>query len=261
MHEERMTVTPELAKLWLSDRNNRNRNIRESKVSAYADDMAKGRWLETHQNCIAFYEDGNLADGQHRLSAIVQSGASIEMRVFFGLERKVSLAIDGHGQRNAEDQIRIAGVANWISKDEIAVCRMILQLTPSKSVKRVISPQFIVDFLNDHKARVQFAVGHLPTKTRGLITAPVRAAVALAYSHVDRGDLETFCSVLCGEMPSEPRARTVITLRERFLRENMTHSAAARALGCKLTMRAIQAFCAGEVLTKLYEPRGMIYEL
>jgi hypothetical protein len=75
-------VTPELAARWLKN-NFRNRSVREDVVSAYARDMANGRWVYTHQG-IAFNDRDELIDGQHRLHAVILSGlAAVRMMVTF----------------------------------------------------------------------------------------------------------------------------------------------------------------------------------
>jgi len=70
MQITRMNVTPEMAQSWLDAANTGNRTMTRRVVSKYADDMIAGRWIDTHQNAIAFYDDGSLADGQHRLGAV-----------------------------------------------------------------------------------------------------------------------------------------------------------------------------------------------
>lgn len=49
-----------------------NRTISKKTVARYANLMAYGRWLLTHQG-LAFREDGSLEDGQHRLLAVIEA--------------------------------------------------------------------------------------------------------------------------------------------------------------------------------------------
>ena len=73
MQIKKVTITPSMAKAWM-ETNKQNRSFSRSTALKYAADMKAGLWQETHQNAIAFYEDGRLADGQHRLSAITEAG-------------------------------------------------------------------------------------------------------------------------------------------------------------------------------------------
>jgi hypothetical protein len=73
-----VTVTPEMAKDWLTRNLANNRNEYPSQVEKIADDIREGRWKLTHE-CIAFAgtkEKGSLIDGQHRLRAVVASNTS-----------------------------------------------------------------------------------------------------------------------------------------------------------------------------------------
>jgi hypothetical protein len=81
------TITPEIATEILEKRNPRNRTISEGTVSAYATDMRNKRWTLTHQG-LAFDENGDLIDGQHRLWACFQSGCSFESNVTRGIPVK-----------------------------------------------------------------------------------------------------------------------------------------------------------------------------
>lgn len=67
------TVTPESAAQILANHNPNNRPISRDRVKRYAVEMSEGRWALSPQG-ISFDEKGALVDGQHRLSAVKQSG-------------------------------------------------------------------------------------------------------------------------------------------------------------------------------------------
>ena len=67
--QEVMTITPTLAGEILR-LNSNNRNVRDYMVRQYAQMMKEGRWDENSPATISFYQDGTLADGQHRLLAV-----------------------------------------------------------------------------------------------------------------------------------------------------------------------------------------------
>jgi hypothetical protein len=77
-------ITPKIATEILENHNPRNRNVSDSTVSAYATDMKNGRWTLTHQG-LAFDENNDLIDGQHRLWAVIFSGKEIEFMVTRGI--------------------------------------------------------------------------------------------------------------------------------------------------------------------------------
>lgn len=79
-------VTPELARVWLRA-NTRNRNTRERAVTEYARDMVAGHW-NLNGEAIKFAYDGSLLDGQHRLRAVIEADATVQMLVVVGLPRR-----------------------------------------------------------------------------------------------------------------------------------------------------------------------------
>lgn len=94
-------VTPRMAREWLAERNSGNRPIRQQWVVFLASQMTKGRW-EVAQP-IMFAADGRLLDGQHRLSAVVASGATVPMVVARGFDSNVFGVIDQGRNRSADD--------------------------------------------------------------------------------------------------------------------------------------------------------------
>lgn len=257
MHSETMTVTPDLAERWLRERNKRNRVMSKAKVSSYARDIASGNWHQTHQNSIAFYNDGNLADGQHRLAAIVESNTSLDLVVWWGLSDKSAFGIDAHKMRKTADQIKIAGMGEWIGANEIACARM---MPGARTSNRIYTPQEIVDFCNEHEYAIRFSIDHLKSRIGG---APIRAAVAVAVYHENEYDLRQWCNIMDSGIGTSSASRTVLTLRDRILRDRGLKSGAevVREYLLRVAMRSIKGFCEGEVLTKIYEPKERIYTL
>lgn len=115
-------VTPAIARVML-EHNESNRSMRRQVVAKYARDMTAGRWHYTGDP-IRFAEDGTLLDGQHRLSAIVQSGKSQPLLVVRGLLREMQSVIDTGARRTAADAVRFQGDRN--APVLAAVARMIL---------------------------------------------------------------------------------------------------------------------------------------
>lgn len=72
-------VTPKLAERWLQN-NGKNRNLSMHHAKRLAAQMSLGNWSLNGQT-ISFDEQGRLLDGQHRLTAIVLSGISVDMAV------------------------------------------------------------------------------------------------------------------------------------------------------------------------------------
>jgi hypothetical protein len=103
-------ITPAVAKRYL-EVNLTNRNISDSVVNMYGDDMKCGRWLLT-ANGIGFDVEGVLVDGQHRLEAIVRSGVAEEFIVVYNLPKPSRAVTDIGRTRTTADELRMRGVTN-----------------------------------------------------------------------------------------------------------------------------------------------------
>ena len=104
-----INVTPTIADEWLQRNDPQNRTISQCKVDEYARDMAGGRWGETHQG-IAFDSNGLLFDGQHRLMAVVKSGATVPIRVDCGLPPETRRYIDQGKNRQLPNMLEWMGL-------------------------------------------------------------------------------------------------------------------------------------------------------
>lgn len=100
-------VTPGIAQAWLGQ-NHGNRNLRSRKVANYARDMLAGKW-QTSGDSIKFDWNGRLIDGQHRLEAVMESGATIKILVVRGLSPEVQGVLDVNVKRSAADALKFAG--------------------------------------------------------------------------------------------------------------------------------------------------------
>ncbi|MBR4552878.1 MAG: hypothetical protein IKO20_04060 [Bacteroidaceae bacterium] len=104
----RELITPEIAAEYLK-RNTFNRPLIKRAVKIYADTIRKGQWLLTSQG-ISFNKNGELIDGQHRLSAIIEADMPVEMLVFRGVSNAAFQVLDTGKNRNAGQILAMAGV-------------------------------------------------------------------------------------------------------------------------------------------------------
>ncbi len=94
-HAEFVTITPEIAKSWIELTAYVGRlglpefrDLNLKKVEHYADKMRKGEWYLRNYS-IGLLKNGAVADGQHRLNAIIQSGVTVTMLVVKNLDKDV----------------------------------------------------------------------------------------------------------------------------------------------------------------------------
>jgi hypothetical protein len=100
-------VTPELAAEWLK-RIKKNRKINKYRVDGLAHDMERGKF---HYNGVpvCFNNKGELMDGQHRLSAIVQSGKAQMLAIERDLDGEVFDTYDIGLARNTSHYLQMEG--------------------------------------------------------------------------------------------------------------------------------------------------------
>lgn len=99
------TITPAIAKRYL-ELNNCNRNIRQNKVHEYANEMKQGRWHLTGDP-IRFFDDGTMADGQHRCLGVIESDTTVKIVVVRGLAKEAMAGIDMGAKRSVADYMHL----------------------------------------------------------------------------------------------------------------------------------------------------------
>lgn len=115
-------VAPDMAERWLG-RNVKNRKLKERNIARFARDMKNGRWQITGE-AIKFDVNGNLIDGQNRLTAVVASGATVPMFVVRGLAPESQEVMDSGTPRNAKDALTLRGYASAKDLSPVAVALM-----------------------------------------------------------------------------------------------------------------------------------------
>lgn len=101
------TITPSIAKHIL-ERNDDNRSLKDGLVRQIATDIASGLW-QLNGESIIIAKDGSLNDGQHRLSAVVESGKPIQTVIMFGVSRASRDTVDMGSARSVGDIIGMHG--------------------------------------------------------------------------------------------------------------------------------------------------------
>lgn len=102
-------ITTEMAKAIL-DRNRGNRPIRAGDIARWCRILRAGRWRYTHQG-VALDVNGYLQDGQHRLTAIAETGITADMMISVGMPVENFSVVDSGRRRTAAQVIGMQGVA------------------------------------------------------------------------------------------------------------------------------------------------------
>lgn len=115
---EFMLVNSKTAEEWLAKNLTResgsyqNRKLKENTLARYYAKMMRGEWNERNGETIKFDSDGNLIDGQHRLTAQVRAGLDLWWLVSFNCSREAFVTIDEGAIRRTRDVMSMIGEHN-----------------------------------------------------------------------------------------------------------------------------------------------------
>ncbi|MEG9482804.1 hypothetical protein V6W59_11100 [Mannheimia sp. HC-2023] len=254
-----ITVTPEMAKEWLEKHNNQNRSLNIERAKVYKDIILSNNWIITHQG-IAFSDDGELIDGQHRLKGIELAGIPVKVMVTKGLTFADTKAIDNGRVRSMQDQLRIAGYSE-LSTLGAAILKILADKGGAKS------PNIFryEDYFIRNKGMVLFGQ-HLGRNTKkGITTAPILAALAVCSLHFGEEEVERFMKMLVtGIMPDDRKAGdvTAIKFREHLLSLDIrAHGSAERKSLMKKTMRAFKNYAEGKAIKQIKLPEEFDFKI
>lgn len=257
LKQKLVVVTPHQAKYWLDNCNLRNRNLRSIVVSQFAQDMINNRWKLHHQG-IAFYEDGTLADGQHRLAAIVRANKPIELYVTTGLQHESAAVIDQGVTRKMHDAIRILGGNDWIDKHIVAMCRFLIG-DMGKNTDPV-STNTVIDYANRYQYTLELVKSMTGTKKRYVTHAGLAACYACAIqAGIPEAKIKRFAEIMLKGEINGPKENAAIRLREYLISNPGCWIGRERLETCMRAQRAIDAFSKDQSLAKLYLPSSLTY--
>jgi hypothetical protein len=101
-------ITPELAARWLANHPQVQRPRNPSLVAMIVRAIDENRW-EFNGEPIIFNDAGELADGQHRLAACIESGKPIVALVIYGMPKQAFWTIDTGKSRSGPDALKASG--------------------------------------------------------------------------------------------------------------------------------------------------------
>ena len=253
---EVQTVTPLMAAKWLDQTNTKNRRLSDPRVSNLAKEITSGNWHFNHQG-IAFYSNGVLADGQHRLAAIVRANTPIKILVTKGLPVESGLGIDNHRPRSVGDIIKVAELST-----EVKVIRAMYGVVGKTTI--ALPPTEMVRLGDIAKDAIQFALSAVKGNKKVVTKPPVKAAIAFAYRYENHDRLREFGEIMVTGMTTSKADAVAIVLRENLLNDPLAGGfggSASQRQVCLKTMRAIKAFCSGEKLTRIHAQTEMAYKI
>ncbi len=127
-----VTLTPGMAREWMTRDYKGNRSIRQKAVDEYARDMDAGNW-DIPTDAIAFNDQGDLLNGRHRLLATIKSGHTSTSIILLG--KNTMIDIDGGIPRSTGDFFHLMGVGN--SRETAAITRYVADWEVNRLASRL----------------------------------------------------------------------------------------------------------------------------
>jgi hypothetical protein len=236
-------VTPGLA-AFILDRNDDNRSLKTSKVKQYVSDMNAGRWTLNGEPIIVS-QTGELNDGQHRLSALIDAGLVLPFLFVFGVTRESRTTVDQGSARGAGDYLAMNGTPN--STGAASITRLIIGyeeavgstmgnagvVTAAQILDRVASDPLIAKAASYATTNAVYA--------KGILSPALIGFAFYVLSKVDADEAREFMDQVCiGE--NIKRGDPAFAVRTALSNK----SATARAEKAEIVLRAWNAYRLGQ---------------
>lgn len=203
-------ITPKLAEEWLS-KNYSNRIIRKRFVSQLAKKIKNGEWQKDTTDHIGFYVDGVLANGQHRLLAIIEADTPVYTKVDYNIPKEAAICIDTGNSRSFSDNVKIiTGETYYTSK----ISKIVAQSGVNGKNYTHEDHLYISIAFKDELITIKDLFRDKP---RYISSTDIMSAVLMAYiANVDIDTLTEFVTVLSSGRAYTDNQEMIIRLRDRI---------------------------------------------
>ena len=217
-------VTPEMARNLLKA-NKMNRILRGGRVEQYAKDMRNGNWQFNGEG-IMFHKDGTLANGQHRLSAVVMADVPVEMLFVYGVENDVTL-FDRGLPRKTIDTLRMEGFDKKIN-NPVFVSMTKMHFYEQRKENNISDPEVKEFLLRNQSILIQMSDLHLGSRAKTQISVSNAGIVlaifyALNSYHVTYKQIEDFVRILKTGIPDNANQTPPLVLRNDLANRSFRH--------------------------------------
>lgn len=208
-------VDATIAEAWLGA-NTHNRKLSNVRVDQMVRNMKAGQWDDNGET-VKFSKTGVLLDGQHRLSAIIESDTVQVLTVVAGLDDKVQRSIDIGGKRTVGQQLDLNG--HHDGKALASIARFAMQMASYPRVFRPSEMEVTEVAISDEK--LQWVVAKvIPTLPAILGSPTVRGYVYRVLHEVDPDACATFFSKLT-TLEKLPQDSPILALYRRLATPDM----------------------------------------
>ena len=240
-------VTPELAAALLT-LNTNNRPMSPRAIDRFQAILRRGAWQNTGE-AIIVASNGQLSDGQHRLTAIRRTGIAAECDVRFGIAR-AAFAVTGTGaRRTTGNAMAIAGKPN--ATMQAAIGRLLVQ-HDAGYINRAniqVDSDLVIAITDAEPAIGNVAALIRSLKFKPTRTAPFGFALVLAHRATSLDQVAAFANLVDGGKADEEDATRRLHVRLRDA--GMNKERIPQIDVAVLTIRAWNAWTEGRAISRL----------
>ena len=196
------------------------RQIDDKRVKSYVDDMLNDKWVFTGDT-IKLATNGRLLDGQHRLSAILQSGQGQKFVVILCNEEQNFKYMDVGKGRNLADILKISKISYYLKKatiiTQIEATLRFAGGTGGTGGGALINPANGLAFYKRNTELVDYITGVMLKKySKKLHTPNVSRILALFYGTKYQATAEEFIDAIFNDI-IEVKGSNIHKLRDKML--------------------------------------------
>ena len=238
------TISVEDAKRILQH-NGINRKISDDRVKCYAKDLKEGNW-QLNGEPIVIDENGDLKNGQHRLSAVIYANTPMTTVVIRGQSESVSVYDRGRN-RSVSDCLVMDGMDKTLANSvNVGVIKLHYYM---QAGRRNVSDFDIKRMLEKYQKSLVF-LGTIKIKNATLNAKNAVTLLASLYaieSGADKEKIADFLKVLATGFYERKTQSAAIVLRNDFLTKNISYAgnSSNRAKSVRIVEKAIDDFLKG----------------
>ncbi len=250
MKTEIRDITPKVAMDMLK-RNVSNRKLSKAHANFLAKEMMIGNWTFDGQP-IRFSEAGGLLDGQHRLTAIVESDSTQKFLVVTGINSEAFAVMDTGKNRSGGDVFSINGVKN---PNSCAAATKIILLhhngrnSTRGGLKGRVKPSNtdLINYFNEHKDIEQLVAdsNNLYLSFQKILSLSVIAGYKYLMAERDVVASEDFWRKVCTGLGLE-EGSPIIALRNKLMQDKMSKASLPATEKKAIIFKAWNAYRKGE---------------
>ena len=170
-------ITPAIAKDFLANAK-KNRNINEKMVRRLADDMREGRWQVNGQTIILDVQ-GQLIDGQHRLTAIILAQRPQNIFVVRGVATAAMETMDTGKARSLSDVLSLEGFKN--TNNLATTARQVWNYAAGVTTNYSPTKMTLLDFIKHHRDQLEYGTSEIECRSQNVYPRSILSClIALA---------------------------------------------------------------------------------